>query len=122
MSGSWILILLTTLLTAALLHPASCAGTSGIARECNALLAFKAGIKRDPQGLLSTWNASTDCCTWFGTLCDSKGYITELDLSPDPAFDDDTYYLKGMVMIQNRNLTYKSCPKFVSNCLLGDLY
>ena len=116
MSGSWILILLTTLLTAALLHPASCA------QECAALLEFKAGIKGDPQGLLSTWNASTDCCTWFGTLCDSKGYITELDLSPDPAFDDDTYYLNGMVMIQNRNLTYKSCPKFVSNCLLEDLY
>lgn len=92
MSGSMILVALS-LLAAALLQPT----TACIPAERSALLAFKAGIKADPQGLLTGWNATGDCCTWLGTFCDSTGHITRLELSPDPAFDDDTYFLKGMV-------------------------
>lgn len=89
-TGSMILVLS---FLAALLHPsAGC-----IPAERTALLAFKAGIKADPQGLLSRWTANGDCCSWGSTFCDSTGHITQVFLSPDPAFDDDTYYLKGTV-------------------------
>lgn len=94
MSGSCMILIVLSLLAAALLHPTSAAC---IAEERNALLVFKAGIKADPQGLLSRWTANGDCCSWGGTFCDSTGHITRLELSPDPAFDDDTYFLKGMV-------------------------
>lgn len=96
-TGSMILVL--GLLAAALLHPSAAC----VPEERTALLAFKAGIKADPQNLLSRWTANGDCCSWGGTFCDSTGHITILTLSPDPAFDDDTYFLKGMVARTNIN-------------------
>lgn len=91
MSGRTILVVLS-LLAAALLHTTS---AICVAEERTALLAFKAGIKADPQGLLSSWIADGNCCSWGGILCDSTGHITQVNLSPDSAFDDDTYFLKG---------------------------
>lgn len=79
-----------------LLHPAAAC----IAEERTALLAFKAGIKEDSEGMLSRWNATGDCCSWGGTLCDASGHVVELDLAPDPAFDDPSIYLKGMAKSQ----------------------
>jgi len=90
-------VLLVVSLLAALLHPtAAC-----IAEERTALLAFKAGITEDPQGMLTRWVANGDCCAWGGTLCDDSGHVTQVDLAPDPAFDDDTVFLKGMAQYQN---------------------
>jgi hypothetical protein len=47
------------------------------AAERDALLAFKAGITEDSSGQLTTWVATTDCCTWFGILC-KNGHVIEL--------------------------------------------
>lgn len=103
-------VILAVCLMAALLHPtAAC-----IAGERTALLAFKAGIKEDPQGLLSRWVANGDCCSWGGTVCDDSGHVTQIDLAPDPAFDDDTIFLKGMVHNQNGDFHY--IGKFLAQC------
>jgi hypothetical protein len=108
-----------SLLAAALLQPtAAC-----IPAERSALLAFKAGIKADPQGLLTGWNATGDCCTWLGTFCDSTGHITRLELSPDPAFDDDTYFLKGTVnSLVPYSLPYRSNYKAIHHLLTRNIF
>lgn len=61
-----------------------------------ALVAFKAAIKTDPTGILSSWTTTTDCCTWENIYCDSTGRVTELNLRPDPAFDDSSIYMTGI--------------------------
>lgn len=88
-------------LLAALLHPAAAC----IAEERKALLTFKAGIKEDPQGMLSRWVANGDCCGWGGTFCDNSGHVTQLDLAPDSAFDDASIFLKGMEL-ESRTLAH----------------
>ncbi|CAA7045324.1 unnamed protein product [Microthlaspi erraticum] len=50
-----------------------CINTTGAA-TCHpddeaGLLAFKAGITRDPSGILSTWKKGTACCSWNGINC-----------------------------------------------------
>ncbi|CAA7045315.1 unnamed protein product [Microthlaspi erraticum] len=42
------------------------------------LLAFKAGITRDPSGILSSWKKGTDCCPWNGITCLPGGRVTRL--------------------------------------------
>ncbi|CAM6057250.1 unnamed protein product [Sphagnum tenellum] len=64
------------------------------AAERDALLAFKAGITEDPSGQLTTWVATTDCCTWFGIFC-KNGHVIDLELRPDDAFDNSGIYLTG---------------------------
>ncbi|KAH8944506.1 hypothetical protein BDL97_13G114400 [Sphagnum fallax] len=64
------------------------------AAERDALLAFKAGITEDPSGQLTTWVATTDCCTWFGIFCEN-GHVIELGLRPDDASDNSGIYLTG---------------------------
>lgn len=85
-------ILLVVSLLAALWHPTDACKPA----ERTALLAFKAGITADSEGMLSRWVANGDCCAWGGTVCDNSGHVTQIDLAPDPAFDDDTVFLKGM--------------------------
>ncbi|XP_059299187.1 leucine-rich repeat protein FLOR 1-like [Lycium ferocissimum] len=48
------------------------------------LLAFKSGITSDPSGMLASWKASTDCCTWSGVSCRVENRVTELSLSGRP--------------------------------------
>ena len=67
-----------------------------IPEERSALLAFKAGIIADPQGMLSLWVPGGDCCSWGSSRCDSSGHIMSLYLSPDYTFDDESHYLKGL--------------------------
>ncbi|EOA32826.1 hypothetical protein CARUB_v10016137mg [Capsella rubella] len=43
-----------------------------------ALLAFKAGITRDPLGILSSWNKGTNCCSWMGVICTTGNRVTKL--------------------------------------------
>lgn len=85
---------------------------STAAVTCNAgdkaaLLAFKAAIKTDPTGILSSWTTATDCCTWINIYCDSTGRVTELNLRPDSAFDDSSIYLTGMDRIISIRLPIK---------------
>ncbi|KAK3425572.1 hypothetical protein EUGRSUZ_F02272, partial [Eucalyptus grandis] len=37
-----------------------------------ALLAFKAGITRDPLGVLNSWNNSIGFCQWYGVTCSRR--------------------------------------------------
>ncbi|RZC44332.1 hypothetical protein C5167_037284 [Papaver somniferum] len=39
--------------------------------EFQALLSVKASISKDPENSLSSWNISTEHCTWTGISCDS---------------------------------------------------
>jgi len=104
-------VILVVCLMAALLHPtAAC-----IAQERTALLAFKAGITEDPQGMLSGWVANGDCCAWGGTLCDNSGHVTQLDLAPDPASDDDTIFLKGTWHMTKTVIDFHQIGKFLAN-------
>ncbi|URE08715.1 LRR receptor-like serine threonine-protein kinase [Musa troglodytarum] len=44
--------------------------------ERDALLAFKAGLVKDPSSRLSSWRGRVDCCRWSGVVCDiSTGHI-----------------------------------------------
>jgi hypothetical protein len=88
-TGAMIVVLLTL---AVLLHPSAAC----ITEERNVLLSFKAGITADPQGLLSNWTATGDCCTWGGSFCDSTGYVTQITILPNPE-ENTGYYLNGMI-------------------------
>ncbi|XP_007207989.2 probable LRR receptor-like serine/threonine-protein kinase At3g47570 [Prunus persica] len=48
----------------------------------HALLAFKAQIKEDPYGAMSSWNESTNFCIWHGVTCSRRHHqrVTMLDL------------------------------------------
>ncbi|XP_056163170.1 probable LRR receptor-like serine/threonine-protein kinase At3g47570 [Syzygium oleosum] len=47
-----------------------------------ALLTFKAGITRDPFGVLDSWNNSIGFCQWYGVTCGRRHRrVTVLDLS-----------------------------------------
>ncbi|XP_028773175.1 receptor-like protein EIX2 [Neltuma alba] len=52
-------------------------------KERLSLLSLKRGFV-DPRGCLSSWRSSenhTDCCTWYGVLCDSQtGHVDSLRL------------------------------------------
>ncbi|KAK4352858.1 hypothetical protein RND71_028376 [Anisodus tanguticus] len=62
---------------------------TSIAAKCHmddesALLAFKSGITSDPSGMLASWKAGTDCCTWSGVACGEDNRVTSLSLSGQP--------------------------------------
>lgn len=46
-----------------------------------ALLAIKASIKADPQGLLSDWRDDVDHCGWRGVGCDASGRVIFLNIT-----------------------------------------
>ncbi|EOA40285.1 hypothetical protein CARUB_v10009013mg [Capsella rubella] len=58
------------------------------------LLAFKAGITRDPSGILSTWKKGTACCSWSGVGC-LTNRVTGLQITGDP--DVAGSYLSGTI-------------------------
>ncbi|KAF8022003.1 hypothetical protein BT93_G2208 [Corymbia citriodora subsp. variegata] len=49
----------------------------------SALLAFKAGITKDPLGVLSSWNNTVNHCQWHGVTCSRRHHnrVTALDLN-----------------------------------------
>ncbi|XP_047310999.1 leucine-rich repeat receptor-like serine/threonine-protein kinase BAM1 [Impatiens glandulifera] len=49
--------------------------------EYQALLSMKAAITDDPQGELSTWNVSTNHCTWSGITCNVDRHVISIDIS-----------------------------------------
>ncbi|TVU34456.1 hypothetical protein EJB05_16289, partial [Eragrostis curvula] len=76
-----------------------------VAKDRDALLSFRAGITRDPQKLLASWNGQ-DCCQWSGVKCsNSTGCVIKVDLRNKFFLDDlygpktpmDTHYPHGML-------------------------
>ncbi|KAL9308171.1 putative polygalacturonase [Arabidopsis thaliana] len=45
------------------------------------LLAFKAGITRDPSGILSSWKKGTACCSWNGVTCLTTDRVSALSVA-----------------------------------------
>ncbi|XP_054809450.1 leucine-rich repeat receptor-like serine/threonine-protein kinase BAM1 [Prosopis cineraria] len=70
--------LLLLLLLLLLLHHHS---FSAPMSEYRALVSLKAAITDDPQSSLSSWNASSSHCTWFGVTCDSRRHVISLSLA-----------------------------------------
>ncbi|WCJ40833.1 phytosulfokin receptor 1 [Euphorbia peplus] len=56
------------------------ASSGCISRESVALLKFKNGLT-DPSNKLKSWDGETDCCSWYGVICDNlTGHVHELHL------------------------------------------
>lgn len=90
-----------------------------------ALSAFKSGITSDPTGILGNWNSSFDCCSWYNVLCNAAGHVISLNLRPDPGFDDNTTYLRGITVnalrvdysrlqVVNHERDGRHCPDMVN--------
>ncbi|XP_050237208.1 LRR receptor-like serine/threonine-protein kinase RPK2 [Mercurialis annua] len=45
-----------------------------------ALLEFKSLVS-DPHGILSTWNSSSDHCSWYGVSCNSQSRVVSISIS-----------------------------------------
>ncbi|KAK3411720.1 hypothetical protein EUGRSUZ_I00470, partial [Eucalyptus grandis] len=82
-----------------------------------ALLAFKAGITRDPFCVLNSWNNSIEFCQWYGVRCGRRHRrVTVLDLrsqglsgSISPHIGNLSF-LKGM-RLQNNSLDHAIPPQ-----------
>ncbi|CAL9118412.1 unnamed protein product [Musa textilis] len=59
--------------------------------ERDALLAFKAGLVKDPSSRLSSWRGRVDCCRWSGVVCDNRtGHVVELNLQNSDPYNGET--------------------------------
>ncbi|XP_039162759.1 probable LRR receptor-like serine/threonine-protein kinase At3g47570 [Eucalyptus grandis] len=73
-----------------------------------ALLAFKAGITKDPFGVLNSWNDSIEFCRWYGVTCGRwHQKVTILDLSSQELFGSisphigNLSFLRAMLLLNN---------------------
>ncbi|KAM3259328.1 hypothetical protein ACQJBY_050867 [Aegilops geniculata] len=92
-------------------------GGGCFAGERDALLSFRAGIGKDPQGLLTSWGGQ-DCCLWGGVRCsNTTGHVVELDLRNSfflddalaPVFRNNSHGLRGNIstsLLALRHLEY----------------
>lgn len=51
--------------------------------DAQALLRFKAFIRKDPRGVLASWRPDQSgslCSSWYGVACNGEGRVTQLDL------------------------------------------
>ncbi|PON98840.1 Serine/threonine protein kinase [Trema orientale] len=72
------------------------------------LLAFKASINDDPQGILNSWNESLHFCQWRGVTCDGERQsVTMLDLQ--------SCQLKGQLSPHVGNLSFLTTLNLRSN-------
>ncbi|KQJ87803.1 hypothetical protein BRADI_4g13600v3 [Brachypodium distachyon] len=73
------LLLILATMTASSVHAQQADGGC-FTNERDALLSFKAGITKDSQSLLASWNGQ-DCCLWSGVRCSNRtGHVIKLDL------------------------------------------
>ncbi|XP_040368776.1 receptor-like protein 43 [Rosa chinensis] len=54
-----------------------------IKNQQRSLLQFKKSLVFNHSTKLSSWNASTDCCSWVGVTCSSNGHVLGLDISSE---------------------------------------
>ncbi|KAK4285767.1 hypothetical protein QN277_002417 [Acacia crassicarpa] len=67
-------------------------------KERGALLELKKGLV-DDFGILSSWDDSPDCCSWWGISCSNQtGQVVELDLHARE-YDKP---LRGLVALKER--------------------
>ncbi|KAK2632137.1 hypothetical protein EUGRSUZ_L01956 [Eucalyptus grandis] len=82
-----------------------------------ALLAFKAGITRDPFGMLNSWNNSIEFCQWYGATCSRRHRrVTVLDLSSQGLFGSISPHIGNLgflrkVKLQNNSLDHEIPPQ-----------
>ncbi|KAK3440878.1 hypothetical protein EUGRSUZ_B01137, partial [Eucalyptus grandis] len=75
-----------------------------------ALLAFKAGITKDPFGVLNSWNDSIEFCQWYGVTCGRwHQKVTILDLSSQE--------LSGSISPHIGNLSFLRAMLLLNNSL-----
>ncbi|XP_074320905.1 uncharacterized protein LOC141657537 isoform X2 [Silene latifolia] len=90
----------------------SIAGTNETDKQ--ALLDIKALIKRDPLGVLSSWNDSLPVCNWYGVQCGLKhARVTLLDLNSSK--------LSGTISPSIGNLTFLSVLNLKNNSFGGTI-
>ncbi|XP_056162775.1 probable LRR receptor-like serine/threonine-protein kinase At3g47570 [Syzygium oleosum] len=82
-----------------------------------ALLEFKAGIARDPFGVLKSWNNSTGFCQWFGVTCGRRHRrVTALDLSSQALYGSISPHIGNLsfvreMLLQNNSLYHEIPPQ-----------
>ncbi|XBI83088.1 hypothetical protein VPH35_091639 [Triticum aestivum] len=103
----WLLLVLATRPTTAASSSvyAQEAGSGCFTDERDALLSFRAGIRKDPQGLLASWSGQ-DCCLWGGVRCsNTTGHVVELNLRNSfflddlfaPVFSNNSHGMRGEI-------------------------
>ena len=79
-----------------------------------ALLKFKESISNDPNGVLSSWYASTNFCNWRGIACSRRHQrITSLDL--------EGHDLRGTISPYIGNLSFLRLLNLMNNSFTGEI-
>ncbi|XP_027775131.1 LRR receptor-like serine/threonine-protein kinase GSO1 [Solanum pennellii] len=88
---------------------------SNISTDEAALLAFKAHITSDPNGMLSkNWTKGTHVCNWMGISCSKRHQrVTSLDLNG--------LRLRGSIAIDIGNLSFLSFLDISNNSINGEI-
>ncbi|KAK3426783.1 hypothetical protein EUGRSUZ_F03146, partial [Eucalyptus grandis] len=102
------------------------------------LLAFKAGITRDPFGVLNSWNNTIGFCQWYGVTCGQRHKrITVLDLQSQGLSGSISPHIGNLsflrqLWLQNNSLDHEVPPqvgqlrrlrelRLDNNSLVGDI-
>ncbi|KAK3411787.1 hypothetical protein EUGRSUZ_I00547, partial [Eucalyptus grandis] len=74
-----------------------------------ALLAFKAGITRDPFYVLNSWNNSIEFCQWYGVTCGWRHRrVTVLDLRSQGLFGSISPHIGNLSFLKEMKLQNNS--------------
>ncbi|KAL3734426.1 hypothetical protein ACJRO7_023733 [Eucalyptus globulus] len=74
-----------------------------------ALLAFKAGISKDPSGVLSSWNDSIGFCQWYGVMCSRRHQrVTILNLRSQGLFGSISPHIGNLSFLREMLLQNNS--------------
>ncbi|KAL4576672.1 hypothetical protein LXL04_012770 [Taraxacum kok-saghyz] len=97
-----------------LIQTAAAQNTTAGVGDRAALLAIKSMIQDDPQGVMTSWNDSTDFCRWQGVTCSSRHQrVTAMDLSSGG--------LVGSLSPFIGNLSFLRSIRLLNNSLSGEI-
>ncbi|KAL3734429.1 hypothetical protein ACJRO7_023736 [Eucalyptus globulus] len=103
-----------------------------------ALLSFKAGISKDPFGVLSSWNDSIGFCQWYGVMCGRRHQrVTVVDLQSQGLFGSISPHIGNLsflreMLLQNNSFNQEIPPqigqlhrlrilRLTNNSLIGEI-